>query len=354
MKDSRRAYLASLDELWPEMAAAFRKAIRDVTNNVDFDALEAAIKAKNIDAAMKAVQLDAAALGALSQSVATSHTAGGQRSVDAVVQATRKKPAGGRVVATFEAGNARAAGYAKTAGSRLVTAITEPMRDILKEAIADGLSQGHGNDKIARVIAGEWNGKRRVGGLVGLTEPDAGYMRQMRAALEHPGGPDAYRSASGAKKFWIGQDGTLKSAYDRRNKRFDGMVRRAIEAGKPLSAKDKASVLEGFRSKMLKDRGENIARTETAAAQTAGQREGYQQLIDAGKIGADSLTLVWDSAGDARTRDDHAAMDGQERKLGVAFTAPDGSRLLGPGDASLGASADQVINCRCWTRPRLD
>lgn len=63
----------------------------------------------------------------------------------------------------------------------------------------------------------------------------------------------------------------------------------------------------------------------------------------------------WLSSRDRRVRKppksgaNHAAMDGQRVRVGEPFVTPRGFRLLFPGDVSLGAPADEVINCRCTT-----
>lgn len=63
----------------------------------------------------------------------------------------------------------------------------------------------------------------------------------------------------------------------------------------------------------------------------------------------------WLSAQDKRVRRppksaaNHAEMNGQTVKVGEPFITTRGFRLLFPCDASLGAPADEVINCRCTT-----
>ncbi len=57
------------------------------------------------------------------------------------------------------------------------------------------------------------------------------------------------------------------------------------------------------------------------------------------------MTREWDAAGDKDTRDSHSAMDGQKRGLDEPFTTGDGWQLMHPGDGSLGAPAEEVINC---------
>lgn len=47
------------------------------------------------------------------------------------------------------------------------------------------------------------------------------------------------------------------------------------------------------------------------------------------------------------SRFDHRRMDGMTVPLEEPFTTPAGSRLMYPGDRSLGAPAGEVVNCRC-------
>ena len=83
-----------------------------------------------------------------------------------------------------------------------------------------------------------------------------------------------------------------------------------------------------------------IARTEVVAASNAGSHFAAEQT------GLD-YERVWLSSRDERVRDDHAGMDGQRRGKNDPFEAPDGSLLMFPGDTSLGAAANQTIQCRC-------
>jgi hypothetical protein len=47
-------------------------------------------------------------------------------------------------------------------------------------------------------------------------------------------------------------------------------------------------------------------------------------------------------------------MDGQEVVgFDAPFIAPDGSRMMFPGDTSLGAPGEQTIQCRCFERIRV-
>jgi uncharacterized protein with gpF-like domain len=108
-----------------------------------------------------------------------------------------------------------------------------------------------------------------------------------------------------------------------------------------------------YKDRLLEYRGDVIARTETLAALQAGKQEAFEQLIDSGKVRADQVTKVWQATGDSRTRDSHAAMNGQTVKLRQAFTTPLGFQMMHPHDNSLGAPASETIQCRCYVEMKV-
>jgi uncharacterized protein with gpF-like domain len=66
------------------------------------------------------------------------------------------------------------------------------------------------------------------------------------------------------------------------------------------------------------------------------------------------VVRVWDATGDSRTRETHAAMDGQEVGPNEPFASGSGAQLMHPGDGSLGAGASEIINCRCVVTHKID
>lgn len=54
----------------------------------------------------------------------------------------------------------------------------------------------------------------------------------------------------------------------------------------------------------------------------------------------------WSATGDDRTRLEHSIADGQVKKLDEPFIVG-GEKLMYPLDSSLGASAENIVNCRC-------
>lgn len=55
---------------------------------------------------------------------------------------------------------------------------------------------------------------------------------------------------------------------------------------------------------------------------------------------------TWDSMGDVRVRDHHLEADGIQVPVNQPYTV-NNEKLMHPGDTSLGASANNVLNCRC-------
>ena len=100
--------------------------------------------------------------------------------------------------------------------------------------------------------------------------------------------------------------------------------------------------LKDVSEKSLKD-SIRIARTETTRVQNSAK-------MDIGKEGQRlgfTMKKKWIATTDGRVREDHLAMNGVEVPQDSPFIMPNGDRLMFPGDISLGASAENVINCRC-------
>jgi hypothetical protein len=140
-----------------------------------------------------------------------------------------------------------------------------------------------------------------------------------------------------------------------RDKRFDGIVRRAIADGRPVAQVDIDRMAARYSDRLLALRGETIARTETLKALNAGRQEALDQLIENpnNDVRAEDVVRAWDSTGDGRTRETHAAADGQVAAQGVPFTVG-GYSMMYPGDTSLGAPAGETVNCRCYSDVRID
>lgn len=222
----------------------------------------------------------------------------------------------------------------KNAAGTLIREITQDQQSMVRAAILHGLEAGRGPRSLALDLVGRVEGNSRKGGLIGLTSKQAGWVRGARRQLE-----DMDRGYF---------ERTL------RDRRFDRMVSKAIREGKPIPKSDIDRIVGRYSDRMLKARGDIIARTETLKALNAGRHESIQQLVETGQVPASAVTAEWRSTPSGRTRDSHAAMHGQKIKLGGLFQSPSGALLEFPGDTSHGAGPEEVCNCRCFVRINVD
>jgi hypothetical protein len=335
VNDNRRNFLRLLDATWPGLRTAFVQAARQVQSNIALRALEQAIERGDVQAAFDALRMDQASLYALDEAIEAAFRTGGKYQMESVVAATARFPQGARIVQSFGGRNDRAERIARELGSRLVTEVLDDTRDLIAQAVTGGLEIGANPRKTALEIAGRMTNGTRKGGLVGLHSQQAGYVQNLRAELADPDRMANYFTRQ------------------RRDKRFDALVRRAMANGKPVSQADIDRIAGRYADRLLNLRGENIARTETIKALNAGRQEGLDQLIDSGRLDADQIEKAWDATGDARTRPTHAAADGQKIGNDGAFEVG-GYRMRYPGDTSLGAPAGEVVSCRCYMAPVID
>lgn len=92
-------------------------------------------------------------------------------------------------------------------------------------------------------------------------------------------------------------------------------------------------------------RARRIARTEIISAMNAANLEGWRQSkVVGGK--------EWVCACDKVSREWHKNADGQQVSLEAPFIVG-GEKLMHPGDSSMGASAKNVIHCRCTMKSIL-
>lgn len=180
--------------------------------------------------------------------------------------------------------------------------------DAVRVAVADGQTLGWDRQELARRISRELD----------WTAPDHDYWRSQREQA-------ASRLDSILDEY--GPPGTPAREFMRENDPTVAALQ-AEQAKATLRLDADQSVWEG-RAKM-------IARTEsTGAANYAA----LQALAEEGAVAKE-----WIAAHDARTREEHAAADGQIVALGKPFDIG-GYQLQMPGDPA--APAHLTINCRC-------
>ena len=338
-RDTRQNFLRLLDQTWPGVRSEFVAAMRQVQSQADMKALEAAIARGDVDAAFRALRFDAADLFRTDTAITAAMNAGGNYQMGAFQHATRRAPIANRVVQSFGGRNERAERIALDLGSRLVTEVLDDTRVMIAQTIRAGLEAGAGPLRTALDIGGRVVNGKRQGGLVGLHSRQAGYVQNMRGELTDPDSMANYFTRT------------------RRDKRFDGIVRRAMADGKPVAQADIDRMAARYSDRLLALRGETIARTETLKALNAGRQEALDQLIENpnNDVQAEDVVRAWDSTGeDGKTRQSHLDADKQDPvPQGVPFIVG-GYQMMYPGDTSLGAPAGETVNCRCYSDIRID
>jgi len=331
---SRRRLERLADKLAPRVRRAFISSIEGIRSSARLAMIERAAERGDVNAVLEELDLQEFRLEDLRRAIEETYRDGGD---DMMANLPGRPPRDvTRLAVFFEGRRPRAEAWLAEKSGALIREITDGQRAAVQAVVQNGVRIGRNPRQTALDIVGRVESGRRRGGIVGLTERQSQAIVRARQELTDPEAMPGYFERK------------------RRDKRFDPLVRRAIADGKPVSQADITRILGRYSDRLLQLRGETIARTETIAALNQGRRDAMQQLIERGAITADQVTRVWDATGDARTREDHMLMEGQTVRWGEPFTAPDGSLLMGPGDSSLGASADQVIACRCYEDIRVD
>ena len=321
-------------KLSPKIRDAFQAAIQGVDDQVILKDLITAIQAGDYERAFAALGMSNASLRPITAALQLIYEQGGV----AVGQTFPKvlNTSAGRAVFRFDVTNPRAETWLKEQSSRLIVQIQEDARANVRNVITRGLEIGNNPRVTALDIVGRVDPRtgQRVGGIIGLTQQQERWVANARRDLVE-----------------------LSEHYftrTRRDKRFDSIVRKAIKDGVPLDRATIDKLIIRYKASLLQLRGETIARTETIQSLNRSQHEALLQASDMGAVKMSDVKREWDSAGDIRVRDSHREMDGQTVGLDEPFKTPDGHMLMFPGDASLGADAAEIINCRCRAKIKID
>lgn len=318
----------------PIVRNAFLAAIADISDNVILIDLIRAIEANDYQRAFRVLGMSDAAMRPLTAALGAVFESGGI-SVASTFPTVAMN--GVRGMFRFDVRNLEAEQWLRTQSSSLVTRVQEDTRVNIMNTLQTNMQEGNNPRSTALDIVGRINPAtgRREGGLVGLDQNQEMWVRNARSDLM-TGNYSNY----------------LKRV--RRDKRFDSVIESAIRTGKPLTQAQIDKLISRYKDSLLKLRGENIARTETIQGLNRAQFEAIRQANALGSIKPSDTFKVWDSAGDSRVRHSHRAMNGQRVMIDEPFTTPNGEKLMHPGDYSLGASAGEIINCRCVIRWDLD
>lgn len=113
---------------------------------------------------------------------------------------------------------------------------------------------------------------------------------------------------------------------------------------------ERSVVASAILSRRLQAREGSIASLETQAMAEATKAAEFDVFAKKDPLTlqrpAEVINKEWVTVGDERVRSAHVAADAQVRKMEELFLVG-GQQLRFPGDTSFGATAENVINCRC-------
>jgi hypothetical protein len=333
-KSSRQILDALIEKLQPVLRDAFFVAVQGITNNVILKDLIKAIEQQDYERAFRTLGFSDAAMRPITRAIENIFEQGGDATGSTFPKVLNTPD--GRTIFRFDVRNVRAENWIKQQSGTLITNIGEDIRVNVRNLMTIGLQTGNNPRDTALSIVGYIDPAtgNRTGGIIGLNQPQELWVRNATFDLQN-----------------------LDPRYFnrvRRDRRFDSIVQRAIDTNTNLDQSTITKLINRYKDNLLKLRGETVARTETIQSLNRSEYEAYKQAIDMGATASKNVGKVWDTAGDDRVRDDHADMEGQTVNIDEPFIAPDGSRLMFPGDVSLGAAAGEVINCRCKSRFKVD
>jgi len=313
----------------PLIRQAFEAAVQNAHGAVDFPALVQAIEANNLARVVEMLRFNQAMLWPLEEAIRTAVYAGG---------AAVTLPKGIAGSFSFNGRHPRAEQIIAEAGARLVTEIGSPGVEPIRAVILQGQQEGIGAQKTARRLAGTINPRMgvREGGIMGLDGPRAQRSARVREILNDPDQiADYFKTVKGKQV----------PRYTSTDRRFDAQVRKAIAEGRALDKTTVERIAKAHDARLLKARGQTIAKNEAFTAQAQGRNEAYQQLMDGGKV--ESISKRWDHNSAKDPRHDHRVLDGVEVGLNEVFPLGGGLTIRYAHDPD--APADERLGCRCTT-----
>lgn len=330
-----RLYAELLERHGRLVADAFFRALDSLRAMAEIQKVTAAIEAGDIDAALDALHIDPAAYNDVAERVRQGFTEGGKVTAEGM---PRRLPDGTALAIRFDGRNPVAESRLALHSSNLITGLVETDRAVVRAALTTSLERGANPRQAALDIVGRVSKAtgKRTGGVLGLSVPQAEYVASARAEL-------------------ASADPVLLQNYldrKRRDKSFDGLVKKAIRDGKPIPRTSAANALMGYENSLLKLRGDIVGKHETFSALESAKEESYRQAVASGKVDESAVTKTWKHLGNLNPRHQHLAINGQKVGLNGLFLLPDGTTMRHPHDPA--APVKHTAGCHCQTDWKID
>ncbi len=306
---------AALEQLLAQQEEAVRAAfdtfLEDTRDPAVIEQVRQLIEANNVEGALQIVEAQIARFGGI---FTQAFLAAGYAAAE---QLASQLGENSRLAVGFDPTDPSAAARMRQNQLNFIQQFTDQQREATRAALTQALDSGRGIAATARAFRDS----------IGLTSYQQAAVDNYQALLE--------------------QGSVEALTRDLRDRRFDPLVDRVVNEDALLTADQIERMVERYRTNMLAMRADTIARTEILGVVNDANYEALQQTIDQTGIDPKLVVRTWNATQDARTRDTHAEMDGQERGLDEPFDSTSGAQLMYPGDDSLGAPAEEIINCRC-------
>lgn len=322
----------------PEVRRLFIQAMQDIVDDASIAEMEKAIEENDVEKLVQASGFNPVVLNKFIDKIEDIYEKTGNMFVDGWPKLRNSL---GLIKAVFNIRNESVENDLKNYSSNFITNITNEMRESVRETLVDGMARGLNPRETALNIVGRMDSKthKRIGGTIGLASNQTRWVNNARKYLEN----------LDEKYFSLGL----------RDKRFDSIVRKAIAEDKKLNKETISKLITAYESKALKYRGDAIARTETLQSINRAERAAIEQNIEEGLITSDMVTKYWSNSADERVRRSHVNLGQRYNKQhSIGFDEPfetiTGSRLMYPGDISLGADLSEIVHCRCKCEYHID
>ena len=321
MKDVASAFDRLLSQMEPALAQSFLDAIQRIKSGSVLRQVEMMVERGDLEGLLAHMRIEQGQFAGLRAAFEAAFGAGGDFQAELFAG----------VGLPFNRRHIQAEAWISEYGGRLVQQVTETTKQGVRDFVQQGVASGRSSAAIARDIIGTVNRAtgQRDGGVVGLTSQQVEFVQNARIELE-----------SLDRGFL-----TRKS----RDRRYDKMVQRAIQAGKPLARQDIDKIIGRYADTLLSLRGNVIAETEAHRGLNSGRYEAARQNAENIGLTEAEITVKWQAIGDARTRDTHRSLSRKKVAFEQPFRSPSGALMRFPGDTSLGAPASETVKCRCTT-----
>lgn len=313
-----------------QLQKAFLNGAGLIADQAKVRALRDAISRGDYAAAMDAVNVDEAAWDELRVLLVQTYAEGGVSEISGMAYRDRPR---------WNSASPRAESYAREVIGQHITRITVDARDAVRWTIGDGVAFGRSVDRIALDIVGRVGPNGRSGGIVGLNKQQAQWV--------HGGFNKSGVWVNGMRQ-WLMDDPARALSYSKRDKRFDKLIRGAVD-GKPLTAAQIDQITARYSDNLLRVRGLTIARTERGSAINAGRYEAWMQAADRAGLPYAAIWKEWrHSNRQMEPRLSHIDANG-DRVQGLETPFNIGG-ILAQYPHHPGLPASEVVNCGCTVR----